>query len=104
KGRRETSRRLSPATIEALIGQGYVRFDPIIYEDFLPVSAAGIFQSNLGTDAQQNYSERSNRTAFEQGLGSSVQNELELYAEAEQRSLSRTYQELGLPRPAAASA
>ena len=104
KGRREASRGLSPATIEALIAQGYVRFDPIIYEDFLPVSAAGIFQSNLGTDAQQNYSEHSNRTAFEQALGSSVQNELELYAEAEQWSLSRTYQELGLARPAVASA
>ncbi|WP_310657066.1 2-oxoadipate dioxygenase/decarboxylase family protein, partial [Acinetobacter baumannii] len=25
---------------------------PIIYEDFLPVSAAGIFQSNLGNETQ----------------------------------------------------
>lgn len=31
--------------IEALIGAGLVQFDPIVYEDFLPVSAAGIFQS-----------------------------------------------------------
>ena len=30
--------------------------DPITYEDFLPVSAAGIFRSNLGSEEQRNYS------------------------------------------------
>jgi uncharacterized glyoxalase superfamily metalloenzyme YdcJ len=32
-----------------------VRFDPVIYEDFLPVSAAGIFQSNLGSVENNNF-------------------------------------------------
>src|ERR1700730_8652251 len=41
-----------PATVDALIERGFLRFDPIVYEDFLPVSAAGIFQSNLGTEEQ----------------------------------------------------
>jgi uncharacterized glyoxalase superfamily metalloenzyme YdcJ len=26
---------------------------PVVYEDFLPASAAGIFRSNLDTDAEQ---------------------------------------------------
>ena len=39
---------------------------------FLPVSAAGIFQSNLGTDQQVNYAARANRLAFEAALGATV--------------------------------
>lgn len=34
--------------IPALVAAGCLRADPILYEDFLPVSAAGIFHSNLG--------------------------------------------------------
>lgn len=34
--------------VDSLIAQGALRVTPMIYEDFLPVSAAGIFQSNLG--------------------------------------------------------
>src|SRR5690606_38411122 len=45
KGRR--SRIADPGSVDELIAAGLVRFDPIVYEDFLPVSAAGIFQSNL---------------------------------------------------------
>ncbi|WP_245331327.1 2-oxoadipate dioxygenase/decarboxylase HglS [Mesorhizobium sophorae] len=75
------------ASVDELVARGYLHFDPIIYEDFLPVSAAGIFQSNLGADEQQNYSERSNREAFEQGLGAKVANELDLYAKAQQDSI-----------------
>ncbi|TMV78340.1 VOC family protein, partial [Thioclava sp. BHET1] len=41
-----------PAT---LIEAGLLRADPLTYEDFLPVSAAGIFQSNLGDDAAQSF-------------------------------------------------
>ncbi len=36
-----------PATLPELLDQGWVRAEPIVYEDFLPRSAAGIFQSNL---------------------------------------------------------
>ncbi|MCL9796394.1 2-oxoadipate dioxygenase/decarboxylase [Frankia sp. AgKG'84/4] len=36
-----------PARLRDLVEQGWVRQDPIVYEDFLPRSAAGIFQSNL---------------------------------------------------------
>jgi len=86
-----------PATVDALVEQGFLRFDPIVYEDFLPVSAAGIFQSNLGTDEQRNYGEQSNQAAFEQGLGAEVHDELELYARAERASLAQSLIRLGSP-------
>ncbi|MEO0637083.1 MAG: VOC family protein [Pseudomonadota bacterium] len=53
---------------------------PITYEDFLPVSAAGIFQSNLGDDATQAITESPNKAAFEQALGMEVADEFALYA------------------------
>lgn len=59
---------------------------PIVYEDFLPVSAAGIFQSNLGGDAQRNYAVAA---ALEAALGAPVHDETEPYAEAERASLDR---------------
>jgi uncharacterized glyoxalase superfamily metalloenzyme YdcJ len=33
--------------VEGLIRKGKVGFEPLVYEDFLPLSAAGIFRSNL---------------------------------------------------------
>ena len=85
-----------PSDLDALIAKGYLRFDPIIYEDFLPVSAAGIFQSNLGTDQQQNYATRSNRDVFEEALGADVQDELALYDERQAASLDMAMEKLGL--------
>ncbi|MDD0976648.1 VOC family protein [Pseudomonas fontis] len=86
-----------PVTLEALIGAGHVHFAALVYEDFLPVSAAGIFQSNLGDEAQSDYGSNANRAAFEQALGASVQDELALYAESERRSLQACAQALNLP-------
>jgi uncharacterized glyoxalase superfamily metalloenzyme YdcJ len=83
-----------PADTDALIAAGHLRIDPIIYEDFLPVSAAGIFQSNLGTDQQQNYATKSNRSAFEEALGARVADELSLYAAIEQTSRDAALAEL----------
>lgn len=74
--------------LESLIAAGVVQFDPIIYEDFLPVSAAGIFQSNLGDDAKQDEVESSNRALFEIALGAAVADEFALYEAAQQRSIA----------------
>lgn len=82
--------------VNELVAKGFVRFDPIVYEDFLPVSAAGIFQSNLGTDQQQNYATRSNRDAFEDALGAKVQDELALYADTQAASIAAAFEDLGL--------
>ncbi|OSJ19436.1 DUF1338 domain-containing protein [Bradyrhizobium canariense] len=57
-----------PWTVDELIANAFLRFDPIVYEDFLPVSAAGIFQSNLGTDDQKNYAAQCSRAQFEAAL------------------------------------
>jgi uncharacterized glyoxalase superfamily metalloenzyme YdcJ len=82
-------------SIDALIADGVLICDPQVYEDFLPVSAAGIFQSNLGSDAQSNYSQKSNRTAFEEALGAKVVSELDLYARTEAESLKVALTTLG---------
>ncbi|MND81314.1 hypothetical protein D3C80_731050 [compost metagenome] len=85
-----------PTSLQGLIDAGHVHFEALVYEDFLPVSAAGIFQSNLGDDAQNEYGSNANREAFEQALGKPVQDELGLYAESERRSLMACAQALGL--------
>ncbi|EPM82321.1 hypothetical protein A3SM_13703, partial [Pseudomonas syringae pv. actinidiae ICMP 18886] len=74
-------------TLQQLVEAGHVRFEPLVYEDFLPVSAAGIFQSNLGDNAQAHYAANSNRQDFEQALGRSTLDELALYADTQRRSL-----------------
>ncbi|MDT8879315.1 VOC family protein [Halomonas saccharevitans] len=71
---------------EALIEQGLATARPITYEDFLPVSAAGIFQSNLGGGENAAYAGNANREAFEAALGAAVTDELALYAERERAS------------------
>ncbi|WP_026607897.1 2-oxoadipate dioxygenase/decarboxylase HglS [Methylocapsa acidiphila] len=87
-----------PASREAaaLLRAGYLRIDPILYEDFLPVSAAGIFQSNLGESGRRVLAGEANRRAFEESLGATVLDELALYAEEEARSLAASLAALGL--------
>ena len=80
--------------LEALIASGAVIAEPIVYEDFLPVSAAGIFQSNLGSDTSSVSSGNPSQAAFEQALGCAVQDEFELYKQLEQASLDRLREEL----------
>jgi uncharacterized glyoxalase superfamily metalloenzyme YdcJ len=81
---------LGDASLEQLLRDGYVKAEPLVYEDFLPVSAAGIFQSNLGDAAQSHYGEHSNRQAFEQALGRATIDELGLYAETQKRSIDES--------------
>jgi len=74
--------------VDALVAQGCLRADPIVYEDFLPVSAAGIFQSNLGDGAAQAFAANPNRARFEEDLGAPVHDLFRRYAETEARSLA----------------
>ncbi len=61
--------------------------EPILYEDFLPVSAAGIFRSNLGRGDRPDTLAGGERSRFEAALGARVQDEMALYAaEAEGRA------------------
>ena len=83
--------------LEALIAAGHLLVDPITYEDFLPVSAAGIFQSNLGVGSQQEYQSGGNRAAFEAALGAPVLDEMALYERQQQQSLDAALAALGRP-------
>lgn len=80
---------------DTLVNEGYVSFTPITYEDFLPVSAAGIFQSNLGNEnANKNYQSSANKNRFEDVLGCAVHDEMYLYNALEQQSIRKTLQSI----------
>jgi uncharacterized glyoxalase superfamily metalloenzyme YdcJ len=75
--------------LDALVTRGLVHAEPIVYEDFLPVSAAGIFQSNLGGEEQKQYAAHAAQQAFEGDLGARVHDEIALYEQAQQRSIDQ---------------
>ncbi len=65
-----------------------VKYTPITYEDFLPVSAAGIFTSNASDKTRQDEFQRSSKSDFEEALGQKVACEFEMYAAMEENSLN----------------
>lgn len=71
-----------------LIEKGILTYSPIVYEDFLPVSAAGIFQSNLGDNASSEYNTESNQQLFEQNLGTSVYELFNIYENIQNTSIN----------------
>ncbi|MFE1173986.1 2-oxoadipate dioxygenase/decarboxylase family protein [Streptomyces sp. NPDC058773] len=88
-----------PARLDDLLDQGWVRAEPIVYEDFLPRSAAGIFQSNLSDEGSRN----NDRTgiAYDSAwlsgaIGREVHDPYDLYEEQQNRSLGRVARELAL--------
>lgn len=82
-------------SLETAIAEGLIRFDPVVYEDFLPVSAAGIFQSNLGDGATQAFVASPNQLMFERDLGASVLDEFAHYAGIEHSSIENCLSALG---------
>ena len=92
-----TYRRVIPAApsetlafdLEALLKNGDVVATPVVYEDFLPVSAAGIFQSNLGGTEPKTYSASRAKAAFEDALGATVADPFELYDALQAQSIEQ---------------
>ena len=82
--------------LEQMIQQGIISYYPMTYEDFLPVSAAGIFKSNLDERDCQSIQRSPNQQAFEQALGCPVINEFELYQRIQSDSLWHALHQLGL--------
>ena len=74
--------------LETLVARGIVAASPVIYEDFLPVSAAGVFQSNLGGTEQRSYSASAAQAAFEDALGANVADPFTLYEAIEASSIA----------------
>lgn len=79
-------------TLADLVKAGLVKADPIVYEDFLPVSAAGIFQSNLGGTEQHSYTANAAKSRFESDLGANVLDEIALYEATQKRSIQAVAQ------------
>jgi uncharacterized glyoxalase superfamily metalloenzyme YdcJ len=77
-----------------LVTRGVLTATPITYEDFLPVSAAGIFQSNLGDGGPATYSAVAAQSEFERALGAPVLDEIALYQAEQDASIARVTQEL----------
>ncbi|KAI4596667.1 hypothetical protein KJ359_005009 [Pestalotiopsis sp. 9143b] len=76
--------------LDGLIIAGVIETVPITYEDFLPFSAAGIFQSNLGHGSglqQGSVGCLSDLIGLEAALGCSVVDADSLYSVAQQKSL-----------------
>ncbi|MBP0625322.1 2-oxoadipate dioxygenase/decarboxylase HglS [Cupriavidus consociatus] len=84
------------ATLDQLVDSGWLRALPLTYEDFLPVSAAGIFHSNLGSETHAEYSEAADRAAFEAALGHQVLDEIALYEAAQAASVEECRRRLKL--------
>ncbi len=80
--------------IAQLLAAGVVRIDPITYEDFLPVSAAGIFQSNLGEQGEQDFTDNPNQEQFEIDLGTCVADEFALYQQMQTESIEQCLQQI----------
>lgn len=79
------------AAIEELISENYLIAEPITYEDFLPFSAAGIFQSNLGKSESGISANdiQPDQEGFERDLGRLLLSSDDLYAEQQRLSLMK---------------
>ena len=77
-----------PADLAGLVDRGWLSLHPVVYEDFLPRSAAGIFRSNLARDADSDETqEGAPRDAawLAEAIGRPVRDLFELY-DAQRRS------------------
>ncbi|RGP72610.1 hypothetical protein FLONG3_6618 [Fusarium longipes] len=77
--------------VDVLVSSGDIEVEPITYEDFLPVSAAGIFHSNLGGDGGMSHIVGADKSSFERSLGISVKEEFELYSEMQEASIRECF-------------
>lgn len=78
------------ADLDRFVENKTIALMPITYEDFLPVSAAGIFHSNLDERETQSIDRSPNQQLFEQQLGCPVISEFELYFQIQRDSLLAT--------------
>ncbi|WP_030775903.1 VOC family protein [Streptomyces sp. NRRL S-920] len=89
-----------PSTdLGALLREGWVRAEPIVYEDFLPRSAAGIFQSNLSSTGSRDGDREGSAYDAERLSGAMEREVLDpftLYERQRDASLVRVARELDL--------
>lgn len=84
-------------SLDRLIDDGLIESIPITYEDFLPLSAAGIFQSNLGSRSSGASVEAvPDKEGIEEALGKSVCDSDEVYSIMQSRSIEACEKALGI--------
>lgn len=88
-----------PAGLGDLLTQGWVRAEPLVYEDFLPRSAAGIFQSNLSGEGSKRMDQEG--AAYDSewlsgAMGREVMDPFALYEQQQTRSIAQVSRALGL--------
>ena len=91
--------RVPAGDLATLVDDGWVALEPIVYEDFLPRSAAGIFRSNLAHDAGSDGSQQGvHRDAawLEGALDRPVHDHFSLYAAQRDASVAATLRTLGV--------
>lgn len=89
---------IETADIHELVRLGYAAREGVRYEDFLPVSAAGIFASNLsqyGTASTARVRPEYSRAQLEAIMGRPIIDAETAYADADARSRRETLQALG---------
>ena len=88
---------LDTADLWTLVDRGFIRYDGLRYEDFLPVSAAGIFASNLnqyGTSFTAETKPDYTRADLEEIIGKPIVDAGDVYAGIEAASLVDAFERL----------
>ncbi|OOG00146.1 hypothetical protein ASPCADRAFT_161705 [Aspergillus carbonarius ITEM 5010] len=86
-------------SLSQLLEDGILEYEPITYEDFLPLSAGGIFNSNLGNTSQSQrliMEADADLDGFQQMMGTPTIDEISLYEQMQKDSLERCRAKLGL--------
>jgi uncharacterized glyoxalase superfamily metalloenzyme YdcJ len=85
--------------LKKLIQEEIIKITPMTYEDFLPISAAGIFKSNIvegGFTKAENGLELSTQNDIEEALGTKIIDPQTIYQEESKKSLQQSLEELGI--------
>lgn len=99
KGKAAAGTLAATVSLQELIHEGYVRFEGLRYEDFLPVSAAGIFASNLnqyGTATTAINKPEYTSETLEEVIGRSIINTDDVYKGIQSQSILATFEHLQL--------
>lgn len=85
--------------IDQLLALGVIDYEPIIYEDFLPFSAAGIFKSNLSDQPEKPLAKKADADAqleLEDALGCKTLDSFDIYDRLQKESIHECAQILAL--------
>lgn len=85
--------------LQKLIQEQIIKITPMTYEDFLPVSAAGIFKSNIvegGFTKAEADLQLSNQDDIETALGTKIIDPQAIYQEESIKSLNQSLEKLGI--------